>query len=141
MARAYATSLFVMPWAMLSRICTSRGESGAKTCVEPGPYTESSRNSASTFDGDADDLEVLLLLQPRTDPHGRDPTGVGDQDPDRPLALFAHVSASTFRSRSSVCSVGRSSVTAVPFPGVDWICSVPPMSSARSRMDRSPTDF
>ena len=27
---AYATCLFVMPFAMLSRISTSRGESGAK---------------------------------------------------------------------------------------------------------------
>src|SRR2546423_875224 len=34
---------------MLSRIWTSRGDSGAKTCELPGPYTESSRNSASTF--------------------------------------------------------------------------------------------
>jgi hypothetical protein len=30
MPRVYATCLLVMPWAMLSRISTSRGDSGAK---------------------------------------------------------------------------------------------------------------
>src|SRR5437867_2172885 len=61
-ASAYATSLFVMPCAMLSRICTSRGESGANTCDEPGPYTDSSRNSASTFDATAGRLKTFSLM-------------------------------------------------------------------------------
>src|SRR3989338_6876679 len=48
MARVWATSLFVLPWAMVSRIWTSRTDSGAKTSREAGPYTDSSRNSART---------------------------------------------------------------------------------------------
>src|SRR6266851_2160663 len=51
-----------MPWAMLSRICTSRGDSGANTCDEPGPYTDSSRNSASTFDATAGRLKTFSLM-------------------------------------------------------------------------------
>src|SRR5438093_254508 len=51
-----------MPWAMLSRICTSRGESGANTCDEPGPYTESSRNSARTFEATAGRLNTFSLM-------------------------------------------------------------------------------
>src|SRR5438093_3209023 len=69
MASAYATSLFVMPCAMLSRIWTSRGESGAKTCELPGPYTESSRNSASTFVATAGFAKIFSLMMnwpPRT---------------------------------------------------------------------------
>src|SRR5437762_3171088 len=61
-ARVYATSLFVMPWAMLSRICTSRGESGAKTWELPGPYTESSRNSARTFVATAGFAKIFSLM-------------------------------------------------------------------------------
>src|SRR6267378_555606 len=62
MARAYATSLFVIPWAMLSRIWTSRGDSGANTWDEPGPYTDSSRNSASTFEATAGRLKTFSLM-------------------------------------------------------------------------------
>src|SRR5438876_6306584 len=58
-----------MPCAMLSRICTSRGESGANTCELPGPYTESSRNSASTFVATAGLAKIFSLMMnwpPRT---------------------------------------------------------------------------
>src|SRR5438034_1671135 len=51
-----------MPWAMLSRIWTSRGESGAKTLDDPGPYTDSSRNSWSTFDATAGRLKTFSLM-------------------------------------------------------------------------------
>src|SRR5438876_3065586 len=68
-ASVYATSLFVMPCAMLSRIWTSRGESGANTCELPGPYTESSLNSASTFVATAGLAKIFSLMMnwpPRT---------------------------------------------------------------------------
>src|SRR6266581_1110635 len=94
---------------MLSRICTSRGESGAKTCVDPGPYTESSRNSARTLEATAvrlqlvrlrdglftvgshaDDLHVRLFLDDLPDAHGGDATRIGEKDPDRAFGPFAH---------------------------------------------------
>src|SRR5256885_4883242 len=61
-ASVYATSLLVMPWAMLSRIWTSRGESGAKTWELPGPYTESSRNSARTLVATAGFAKIFSLM-------------------------------------------------------------------------------
>src|SRR6185369_2142631 len=61
--RAYATCLLVMPWAMLSRISTSRGESGAKIGAASWPYTASSRNSLSTRVATAGFEKTLSLMR------------------------------------------------------------------------------
>src|SRR5205823_15114771 len=104
------------------------------------------RDRLFTVGSDGDDLHVRFLLDDLPDSHCRDPTRVGQKDPDRALGPLAHScslvrSVRRARSGSTFFSTGRSSVTAVPLPGVDWICNVPPISSARSRIERSPTDF
>src|SRR5205823_10714343 len=97
--------------------------------------------------GNSDDVHVRFFFDDLPDPHRRDAARVGEQDADRTLRAFAHECSSRARSSrrarsgSTFFCAGSSNVTAVPFPGVDWIWSVPPMSSARSRMESRPTDF
>ena len=52
-----------MPCAMLSRISTSRGDSGAKIGAASWPYTASSRNSLRTRDATAGFAKTLSLIR------------------------------------------------------------------------------
>src|SRR6185503_3696319 len=134
MARAYATSLFVIPWAMLSRIWTSRGESGANTCDEPGPYTDRSRNSASTLDATAGRLKTFSLMMnwPARALRIASTSSTGSQ------SLFRYAAAPARIASKSVCSSSFAVRTTTPTCGssrrMRWVTLMPDVRGRSASM-------